>query len=413
MGTDKTERCNELALYKYCSSPNMLNESNEIVIGKCLIYNILATNTLDRTLFNVTIKEPLSPYLKFVEGSITVNSNVILSGDITQGLSFNKFEPGQIYKISYKVRVVAPPVNSMISSKALAVYRYNSDKYVENCFVESNVEDIRVLNPSLKLEQYVDKPRVSIDEDLTYEIILSNNGDVDLTNIILIDELGDEVDLILNSVTFDSKGMNLTKDDFRNGIVIEILPKGKSLVIDYMVRVKASNRLRKIVNCCYAKYEFISITGESECKTTECITGEIDINMYTCRQFSIKNCFTLPDHMMDLEYINNVLPRTEILDYEVYQKMYNGKYIDEYFICVKGVVNYIVEYTSTCENRGIFAGYFKGYFSETFDLPKGFCWDCKVYVDGTDELDRYDSLHCRSVSINSIILIMVKVLCAN
>lgn len=109
-----------------------------------------------------------------------------------------------------------------------------------NCVVRVTIpkEPTPQKNPSVSIEKSVSKSQVAINEEFTYTVKVTNNGDVVLKNVVVTDEAPELVEFISASVG------TATKDSWKH--TIPELAVGQSL--SFTIRAKATATSDSIVN---------------------------------------------------------------------------------------------------------------------------------------------------------------------
>ncbi|MEG0297792.1 MAG: isopeptide-forming domain-containing fimbrial protein [Clostridium sp.] len=224
-------------------------------IGDILTYTIVTKNTGNVAANNVIITDVIPAGTTYVPGSVT--STVLFTGNPTTSINLTAPIPaGQSVTTTFKVKVGnAIPTTNPIPNTASIAYSYtadpnNPDGVKINGF--SNTVNTTVSNATLVTKKTVDKTIAYVGDVLTYNISVTNTGNVPANNVIITDLLPNGTvysDSLTVSVPYT--GTPATSITLTNPIAA-----GQTVSISFKVTVTAIPNPNPINNTATVNYSF-------------------------------------------------------------------------------------------------------------------------------------------------------------
>lgn len=173
--------------------------------GDMVTYSLTITNTSDQDATELVIKDEIPAGLKFVEGSITENGQLV-GRRITWTLA--TLAPGESYTVSFKA--VLPKVSQNRSWKNVGVLTYGNNPEGPDEETPSNEVEIDTDLPELTLEKLQSVDNKDFTKDLltvkdgnvvTYKLIVKNIGKVTANKVVISDPIPEGLSYVENSAS--------------------------------------------------------------------------------------------------------------------------------------------------------------------------------------------------------------------
>lgn len=393
-----------------------VNKENAIV-GDVLKYCVTVINECEVLINNVTIIDMLDESLKFVNGSVIVDEVPFISSNVLEGVDIGTLSPGEIKTLTFKAKIVERPTTGIIENESIAKFYYdanlNSHLYVTDKTSNTVVTYVDVAE--IKIDKKSDKELATRGDIVTYEILLTNIGTVEARNILFMDAIPNEVSLIRNSVEINSKKVNYT--DNLLSIYVGSIKPGESILVTYKVIVNSSNCSGLLINKASVKFNYNLCNwnfGEkiSTCKEDE--INEIKLGISTFKQISIDDNLCIPEVKPDMEEINDVKVRAEVINCHVISTpkiiSNEGQALSGYKLVLRGVLKHLVEYTADTPEQSVHSAHYDIPFSTFIILPENYTPGSKLDVDTTIEDVYFKMINCRCFFKNVTLLVNVKVM---
>ncbi|MBU3191605.1 DUF11 domain-containing protein [Clostridium bowmanii] len=154
------------------------------VVGDFMSYSTYIVNTGTVTLRNVKFADDLSSYLRFYSETVFINGINYPGYDVRTGFIIGDLNPGDTFRISFGVSVIAVPPSGVIANTADMVYTYQLSPSGEVITDSSKSNEVRtnIVNGDLKVTKYVNKTYATLGDTLTYSFNVSNIGNVTATS---------------------------------------------------------------------------------------------------------------------------------------------------------------------------------------------------------------------------------------
>ncbi|MCH7396482.1 gliding motility-associated C-terminal domain-containing protein [Belliella sp. DSM 107340] len=213
------ENCQEFSINKSVSQPTAMP-------GEVVNFSITVKNEGVRDLLDLEIRDILSNQLTFVSASVLVQ----LASNNTIIWKIPTLSVGQSTTLTISVRLNEGLASGTIIPNT-AVGRLEND--IENT-KESNTVEILVTEavmPQLEIEKSVDAEEATVNQELTYTLIVRNTGNTTLNNIEIIDQ-------IPQNTVFQNADNGGTLTGETVTWAIELLESGESLELILVVSIE-------------------------------------------------------------------------------------------------------------------------------------------------------------------------------
>lgn len=381
--------------------------TNQGSVGDIITFNIKIINPSKINFFNVIVKDLLPSELKFVLGSVVVDYVQDSYSNILSGVNIGNIDAGKCKIISFDAQIIRSSKISVFSD-AVAEYSFSMGDNLKSGYACSEIYEILVKNPSLLVVRECDREDVLLDDIIKYTVKISNNGDVDILNLFLIEKIPSNIKLIDGTFCIDGTFVNSV--ELEKGIMIEGIPRGCTKIITYCTCVYSSNSSNVITTSSFIKYSYILQNGLINYKENQGVSCSIKMAISSFKQVNIDECLMLNCDKPDIEDINDLKANIDITSYNVIKtsiaKSSEGKILSGYKLIIHGVLNQILEYVADDIIQSVHTDSFCIPFSSYIILPKDFNLINKITIEPTVENIYYSKLDKRSLfeSINILLL---------
>ena len=148
--------------------------------GETIIYTINVTNNGETDLTNVVITDKLDGEFTLQDG-IKINKNIA---------TIEKLEIGKTLTLTYKVAVPTNSKNGDTIKNIVTVTTNEGVSDEDDVTVKIEVPEVKPeKTPSISITKTADKEVYKIGETIVYTINVINNGEIDLTNVVITESL--------------------------------------------------------------------------------------------------------------------------------------------------------------------------------------------------------------------------------
>ncbi|WP_167957303.1 DUF7507 domain-containing protein [Anaerosporobacter faecicola] len=212
--------------------------STYVTVGSIVDYTVYVDNIGTETAENVSLTDTIPIGMNFVQGSVKVNGEEKPDATIVGGVPLGNITTTQNpIKVDFQLQVSTIDGIEEYRDYAIAEYHYTLQQ--KPYFAYSNEQVCYPRKPEIDLVKTASKHCIDLggnDESRTvhYQLLLSNTGDVDITEVTVKDLLPGGMNLMEGTlqVTPAIPG----ELNIETGITIDILEKGAKYMFDYDVK---------------------------------------------------------------------------------------------------------------------------------------------------------------------------------
>ncbi len=203
-------------------------------IGDVLEYKVVITNIGNVLLTDIVFKDIIPSGATFIEGSVKIDNVEKEDFDPNDGFSLGSMIILDSKTVIFKAEVTSLPTHNTIINQAGTTFNYLVILPVEGSSSSNqvtttvNVSDLEVIK-STNLET------VTKGDTLIYTVIITNNGNIDATDIFFIDLIPTELTFIEGSVEVDEEAE--TDFDPNDGFDLGTLTPGNSIKVTFETTV--------------------------------------------------------------------------------------------------------------------------------------------------------------------------------
>lgn len=286
-----------------------MNKTVDKVYGKqgdFLQYSFSVINTGNVPVQNVLFSDYISSSLQFVPGSVIVNNVSKPDYNPITGFSLGDMNVEQSVTISFQSMVISIPNPNTISNYGTSTYTYviNPAEQPVTQSVNSNTVTTVVNKSDAAITKQVDKAYSTVNDTLTYTLVVNNKGTVPMTSVTILDLLQKELSFVTGSVVVNG----VMKPEFNpnNGFVIDDIAASGTSTILYKTKVISTPSDYTILNSGNVGYQYVLVPSEptkTENKTSNTVKTNIN-SVSVSNVKSVNKAYTT---------VNDILQYTSII----------------------------------------------------------------------------------------------------
>ncbi|MEG1009121.1 MAG: hypothetical protein RSF67_04790 [Clostridia bacterium] len=230
-------------------------DKSNAVVGDILTYTITLHNTGNVSANNVIVTDIIPAGTTYVAGSTT--STIPFTGDPTTAINLSSpIGAGGLETITFQVKVNSVPSVNPIPNNASVSYAYTVDPANPNGIAKngiSNTVTTNIINASLQTIKSSDKTVAYLGDIITYNIVVTNTGNVPLNNVLVTDPINTGTSYIPGSlvVSVPSTGTPDTGITLTNSLASKA-----SANITFQVKVTQVPATNPIANQATTNYQY-------------------------------------------------------------------------------------------------------------------------------------------------------------
>ncbi|QHE54121.1 SPOCS domain-containing protein [Pontibacillus sp. HMF3514] len=254
-------------------------------IGDTITYTTVLTNTGNVAVDNVVFQDSQPAGTSFIPGTFKLDGIVQPAASPIAGVNIGSIGPGAFVTVSFEVSVNSIPEPPELVNTSNATFTYKVDPQgadIPDASV-SNAVITQLREATIEITKTADKNFVEVGDTLTYTVVVTNTGDVDLTNVVITDTPPADTTFIPGSVTVNANpqpGANPIA-----GVNVGTIAPGGIVTMTYSVTVDSLPMSGEISNTASVDFEFQidpdgpidSGSQESEPVITQVEIGEIEV----------------------------------------------------------------------------------------------------------------------------------------
>lgn len=206
-------------------------------IGDVLTFSISLSNNGNVTANEILFQDTPSQGATFNPGSVILNGVPKPNFDPTAGFSIGDLAIGAVANIIFTATVTSVPSNNKVTNQAVINFKFVVDPKEPpyNATSSSNTTTTNIGYGNLTVVKSVDKQFATINENLTYTIVITNVGNIDATNVIFLDPTPANSAFVIGSVTVN--GMPQPTYNPEAGFPLNTMAPGQIITVVYKVKV--------------------------------------------------------------------------------------------------------------------------------------------------------------------------------
>ncbi|MFI3201248.1 MAG: DUF3794 domain-containing protein [Eubacteriales bacterium] len=240
-----TERSNEVTIEIRRAELTITNQvdRSETYETEVLTYTIVVENIGNQTAENIILEELLDDTLTYVEGTLMINGVLEEKQTPTSTILLEDMEASDTITITFQVVTGTDyEEDFQIKNQAVLDYEYHVEDSGSTILVpdtESNEVETVVLGKGVSVVKSVDQTLVTIGDQVTYQVEITNLGNTTITEVTLEDLLGSDVAFVEDSVVVND--MQKEGESPLTGIALPDLASKETAVVTFQVIATTEN----------------------------------------------------------------------------------------------------------------------------------------------------------------------------
>lgn len=214
-------------------------DTQAVFVGQNVEYTINVTNTGQLDAENATLQDSIPAGLTLVSGSIRVDG--VVQPD-TFPVSLGTILPGQTKQVTYTLQALSVPLINPAINTATVNFEFEP---FPNFKIElqqtSNLVSVFILNEAINNIKTVDRGVALSGEILTYTSFITNNGNLNATDLVFTDTIPSGTTFVEDSLTVD--GVTFSGQNPEDSVNIGSLDIGQVKTITFKVQITGDNMI--------------------------------------------------------------------------------------------------------------------------------------------------------------------------
>ncbi|MGG1147351.1 DUF7507 domain-containing protein [Bacillus wiedmannii] len=221
-----------------------------VTIGDILTYTTTLTNIGNADATTVVFIDNIPDGTTFIEGSVLVNNIPQLNANPSTGILVGTIAPNVTIPVTFSVTVVALPASDRIQNQATSRYTINGEEQIST----SNITFTEVISANVIATKTTPIQYADLQTIIPYTISITNNGNIQVDNIIVTDIIPANTSFIENSVIVN--GTARPNENPVSGIQIDNIPPNTTATVLFQVRVTSIPQTNPISNTSTIEYQY-------------------------------------------------------------------------------------------------------------------------------------------------------------
>ncbi len=221
-----------------------------VTIGDVLTYTTTLTNTGNTDATALVFTDNIPGGTTFIDGSVLVNNIPQLNANPSTGILLGTIAPNISIPVTFSVTVVALPASGRIQNQSTSRYTINSEEQIST----SNITFTEVISANIIATKTTPIQYADLQTIIPYTISITNNGNIQVENIIVTDIIPTNTSFIENSVIVN--GSARPNDNPLSGIQLDNIPPNTTATILFQVRVTSIPQTNPISNTSTIEYQY-------------------------------------------------------------------------------------------------------------------------------------------------------------
>ncbi|MDE7295838.1 MAG: DUF11 domain-containing protein [Clostridia bacterium] len=204
--------------------------------GETSVHTVVITNNSQTQLFNLVLRDNMSPGATYVAGSVTVNGVAQPTYDPIAGFPLPSLNPGQAVTVTYTIQANNPMTQSPVTDYATLNYSVDdATRSVVNFSENTNTVSVQIISNRITNVKSVDKAYAVKGDTLHYTSVITNTGTLLKSDLFFTDAIPAGTTFTAGSVKID--GIAYPAYNPQTGFALPDLAVGESVTVEFDVTV--------------------------------------------------------------------------------------------------------------------------------------------------------------------------------
>ena len=240
----------------YSATLTKIVNKDYATIGDTLDYTVTATNTGTVPLTNVSLTDMIPNGATFVADSVVVDGVSKPTANPNTGFAIDNVLPGGYSVVMFKATVTNLPTPPQLNNAASIAFQYQlmpTVSYISGN-ITSNTVTTTISTMSVTNNKSVDKAYATVGDTLTYSSVITNNGNISITNVNFVDAAPNETAFVVGSVKIN--GVAYSTYDPHAGFSVGTILAGDHVTVTFDVTVNNVPNSGYITNVSTINYQY-------------------------------------------------------------------------------------------------------------------------------------------------------------
>ncbi|MGL5153254.1 MAG: DUF7507 domain-containing protein [Clostridium sp.] len=209
-------------------------------INQEITYTITFDNKGNTPTVNTFFFDTIPTGTVFVPGSVTLNNSILQGANPQAGILIGSVNPYQPQTLTFRVKINTIPNPNPIKNQGVTNYSYEVDTTINEVVDKQTVTNVvctQVNNACIYPTKATDKNYAYVGETITYTIKLTNLGNTNADNIVLIDTIPNFTTFIPGSVIVN--GVSKPASNPNLGIQVGTISPSQNVEVSFKVKATA------------------------------------------------------------------------------------------------------------------------------------------------------------------------------